>query len=128
MKQVDHAEASKKFIADELRTDWHDETLWLVREKRDRSARDLPEWEHLREWASQVKDHTLSNLDNLLIEFENNALSNGIQIYWAEDANDHNRIIFEIIRKNSIRNIVKSKSMLTEECGLNDIYLDMALK
>src|SRR6266480_3719971 len=120
MKIIEHAQAAEKFIDDEPRTDWHDETLWLVREKRDKAAYGLPEWEHLRGWASQIKDHTLSNLDNLLIEFEEKAIANGINIHWAADAKEHNQIILELIQKNSIRKIVKSKSMLTEECGLNE--------
>ena len=123
MKIIEHAQAAEKFIADESRTDWHDETLWLVREKRDKAAHGLPEWEHLREWASQIKNHTLSNLDHLLIEFEKKAIANGINIHWAEDATAHNRIILELIQKNNIQKIVKSKSMLTEECGLNEYLI-----
>ena len=123
MEIIEHAQAAEKFIADESRTDWHDETLWLVREKRDKAAHGLPEWEHLREWASQIKNHTLSNLDHLLIEFEKKAIANGINIHWAEDATAHNRIILELIQKNNIQKIVKSKSMLTEECGLNEYLI-----
>ena len=67
MKVKTHAEAAEKFIQDEPRTDWHDETLWFVREKRDRSMHGVNEWELLREWASKIKDHTLSNLDNLFL-------------------------------------------------------------
>ena len=123
MKVIEHAQAAEKFIADESRTDWHDETLWLVREKRDKAAHGLPEWEQLREWASQIKNHTLSNLDHLLIEFEKRAIANGINIHWAEHAAAHNRIILELIQKNNIQKIVKSKSMLTEECGLNEYLI-----
>jgi len=74
MKVTPHAKAAKQFIKDEPRTDWHDATLWFVREKRDKAAHGIPEWEQLREWASQIKNHTLSNLDNYLIEFEKNAI------------------------------------------------------
>lgn len=120
MKTIPHAEAAEQFIKDEPRTDWHDETLWFVREKRDKAAHGVAEWELLREWASQIKDHALSDLDNYLIEFEKNAQVNGITVHWAADGEEHNKIIFEIIRKNNIQKIVKSKSMLTEECGLNE--------
>ena len=77
----DHATLSEKFIADEPRTDWHDETLWFVREKRDKAVRQVPEWEQLREMASQIKDHSLSNLDNYLLEFEKKAQANGVKIH-----------------------------------------------
>ena len=118
--KITHAELAEKFIADEPRTDWHDDTLWFVREKRDKAAHGLPEWEDLREWASKIKDHTLSNLSNYLSEFEENAKANGIIVHWAADALEHNKIIHNIIQKHNIKKIVKSKSMLTEECHLNE--------
>lgn len=120
MKAPEHAKAAAAFIADEPRTDWHDETLWFVRKKRDKAAHGLPEWEQLREWASQIKNHTLSNLDKYLLQFETNAEANGITVHWAADGAEHNRIIHGIIRENNIQKIVKSKSMLTEECHLNE--------
>ncbi|UFH46220.1 lactate utilization protein [Flavobacterium galactosidilyticum] len=115
-----HADLAEKFIADEPRTNWHDDTLWFVREKRDKAAHGLPEWEQLREWASQIKNHTLSNLYNYLTEFEEKAKANGIMVHWAADGEEHNKIIHDIIRKHKIQKIVKSKSMLTEECHLNE--------
>jgi L-lactate dehydrogenase complex protein LldF len=118
--QLSHAEAAEQFIKDEPRTNWHDETLWFVRQKRDKAAHGLPEWELLREWASKIKDHTLSNLDNYLLEFESKAQDNGVIVHWAADGEEHNRIIHDIITHHKIKKIVKSKSMLTEECGLNE--------
>ena len=115
-----HADAAQEFIKDEARTDWHDETLWFVRNKRDKAVNTLPEWEILREWASHIKDHTLSNLDHYLKSFEEKAVENGIHVHWAATAEDHNCIIHKIIADNKIDKIVKSKSMLTEECHLND--------
>jgi L-lactate dehydrogenase complex protein LldF len=115
-----HAQFARAFIADTEKTNWHDETLWMVRQKRDTAAQGMPEWELLREWASQIKDHTLSQLDSYLTEFEKNAIANGIKVHWAADAEAHNRIVYDIIREHKISRVVKSKSMLTEECHLND--------
>ncbi|MEC5166230.1 L-lactate dehydrogenase complex protein LldF [Flavobacterium sp. PL11] len=123
-----HAELAEKFNADEPRTDWHDETLWFVREKRDKAAHGLPEWEDLREWASQIKNHTLSNLSNYLTEFEEKAKANGIIVHWAADALEHNKIIHSIIQKHKIKKIVKSKSMLTEECHLNEYLQEQGVE
>jgi len=123
MKTVSHAAAAEIFIKDEPRTDWHDETLWFVRQKRDKAAHGLPEWELLRSWASQIKDNVLSNLDTYLIDFEKKAQANGIIVHWAADAEEHNKIMLNIIQKNKIQKIVKSKSMLTEECHLNEYLL-----
>ncbi|MBL7769113.1 MAG: lactate utilization protein [Flavipsychrobacter sp.] len=114
-----HAQLAEQFNADEARTNWHDQTLWWVRQKRDRAANTLPEWEQLRQWASDIKDHTLSNLHAYLLEFEKNALANGVFVHWAKDAEEHNRIIYDILQKAGVDRIVKSKSMLTEECHLN---------
>jgi len=116
---MQHACKAKQFLADESRADWHDETLWIVRQKRDRMAALVPEWENLREQASRIKDDVLSNLDVYLEQFEAEAIHNGATVLWAKDAGEFNRIILEIIQKHEAKNIVKSKSMLTEECGLN---------
>ncbi len=98
---------------------WHDRALWFVRQKRDRAARTVAEWEELRQLASQIKAHTMSRLDHYLERFERNAVRNGIQVHWAADAQEHNRIVEGILARHNVRKVVKSKSMLTEECGLN---------
>jgi L-lactate dehydrogenase complex protein LldF len=114
-----HAKKAKQFLADEARTDWHSQTLWIVRKKRDALAAAVPEWETLREKASLIKEKALANLDVYLEQFEAAALNNGAAVLWANDAAEFNRIILDIIQKHDAKNIVKSKSMLTEECGLN---------
>lgn len=118
-----HAKAAAKFIADRKRTAWHDNALFFVREKRDKMAKSVPEWEELREAASQMKRHTLSRLADYLEEFERNAVANGMIVHWAEDAEELNRTVYGIIEKHGGKNLVKSKSMLAEECGLSP-YLE----
>ena len=120
---MNHANNAARFIRDEARTDWHDESLWFVRAKRDKAAHSVPEWEQLRELASQIKNNVLSNLDAYLEEFEQNALNNGVQVHWAANAAEHNDLVFSILKKHKVEHLVKSKSMLTEECGLNE-YLE----
>ena len=61
----------------------------------------------------------LSNLDNYLTEFEQNALQNGVKVHWAADAHEHNEIVLGLLKQYGAKKIVKSKSMLTEECHLN---------
>src|SRR5450432_184634 len=114
-----HAELSEQFNADQARVNWNDETLWWVRQKRDKAAWALPEWEQLREAASRIKLNTLSDLNTYLKEFEKNAQNNGIVIHWAQDGTEHNTIVHAILEKHGVTQIVKSKSMLTEECHLN---------
>ena len=118
-----HAKAAEKFIADRERTAWHDQALYFVREKRDRMAQGVPEWEALREMASRMKRHTISRLGYYLEMFERHATANGVHVHWAKDAEEHNRIVYEIIQKHGGKRLVKSKSMLAEECGLTS-YLE----
>lgn len=116
----DHAELSQEFNRDEERVNWHDETLWFIREKRDKAAHSLPEWENLREAASQIKNNVLSDLHHYLLQFEKNAIANGVTVHWAADAAEHNRIVHKLLKEANVVRMVKSKSMLTEECGLNE--------
>lgn len=116
---VDHAAAAATFNADAARTGWHDGALWFVREKRDRAAASVREWEELRELASAIKTHTLAHLDEYLRAFERAATARGIVVHWARDAQEHNRIVHAILAQRAVHRVVKSKSMLTEECGLN---------
>lgn len=115
-----HPELAAAFNKDAERVGWHDETLWWIRQKRDKAAWTLPEWEQLRETASSIKLNVLSNLSEYLAEFEKNALANGAIVHWAADAKEHNEIVHSILKQHNVSQIVKSKSMLTEECGLND--------
>ena len=116
---MSHPTLAKEFVNNQPRAQWHDRALWFVREKRDRMATGVPEWEQLREAASAIKQHVVSQLPDYLEQFERNAKARGIHVHWAEDAAEHNRIIHDILRKHGARKVVKSKSMLTEECHLN---------
>jgi L-lactate dehydrogenase complex protein LldF len=120
---IGHPEKASAFASDETRTHWHDQSVWFVRVKRDRQAGMIPEWEQLRASAAAIKAHTLSRLAEYLEEFERNARQNGIHVHWARDGAEHNEIVHRILSERSVTRLVKSKSMLTEECGLNP-YLE----
>ena len=121
---VDHPAAAHEFVTNKERSHWHDQALWFVRNKRDNQARSVPEWEYLRSLASQIKSRTIANLDQYLEEFERNATALGATVHWATDGDEHNAIVLEILRKHETQRIIKSKSMLTEECGLNHFLED----
>jgi len=114
---------SGSFVENKDRSAWHDKALWFVRTKRDNAIISVKNWEELRIQASKIKTHCLSNLDNYLVEFEKNALSNGVVVHWALDGKEHNQIVGDILKKHKVKKVVKSKSMLTEECDLNP-YLE----
>jgi L-lactate dehydrogenase complex protein LldF len=119
----EHAELATEFVHNRERAKWHDSSLWFVRQKRDRQTNSIPEWEELRELAATIKRHTLAKLPFYLEEFERNATRMGAVVHWARDAEEHNRIVLQILQEHGAKKIVKSKSMLTEECHLNP-YLE----
>jgi len=116
---TNHPLNAKKFVANDERMHWHDQALWFVREKRDVATKTIPEWEQLREFGSRIKSHTMANLDTYLLEFEKNAKEKGINIHYASDAKEHNEIAYQLLKEKNVKKLVKSKSMLTEECHLN---------
>jgi L-lactate dehydrogenase complex protein LldF len=114
-----HSKKAAEFIANREQMQWHNQTLWMVRCKRDIPAMQIPEWEQLRELADRIKRHTISHLDKYLVDFAGKAEANGIIVHWAKDDKAHNRAVYDILRERNVQKLVKSKSMLTEECGLN---------
>ncbi|EHQ28771.1 lactate utilization protein B [Mucilaginibacter paludis] len=124
---LDHAALAEIFNKDEDRVNWHDETLWWIRAKRDLSVHKIPEWEALRETASKIKHNVLSNLHTYLQQFEANAQANGIVVHWAINAAEHNKIVHALITKHNVTRMVKSKSMLTEELHLNEYLAEQGI-
>ena len=114
-----HPSLAEPFLADVERSRFHDRALWAIRRRRDERARELPEWHTLRALAGRIKAHTLSRLPEYLIEFERNASARGAVVHFARDAAEHNAIVLGLLRSRGVSRVVKSKSMLTEECGLN---------
>ncbi len=99
----DHAALARVFIKDEERVDWHDGALWFIREKRDRASKQMPEWEDLREAASQIKSNVISNLHTYLLQFEENLKKNGVIVHWADSAEEHNEIVYSILKAKRSR-------------------------
>lgn len=120
---TEHSKRAAKFTQNVEKTTWHDATFWSVRQKRDRMAQGLPEWEDLREHASEIKMHTITHLADYLDMFSKNLESRGVKVHWAKDAQEFNEIVLGILKDHNVKKMVKSKSMLTEECEMNP-YLE----
>ena len=102
-----HSKAAEKFLRNSDMAAWHNETLWMVRAKRDKMSKEVPEWEDLREKACQLKLYSNSHLEELLIEFEKNATANGAIVHWAKDAEEYRQIIYGLLKEH----LVTSSSM-----------------
>lgn len=120
---MSHAKSSATFVNNLDESIFHDQALWFVREKRDKMMHAFKEWEDLRNSASEIKLHTVKYLGHYLTMFEEKLKANGVQVHWAENAEEHNKIVLDIVSKAKAKKIVKSKSMLMEECELRH-YLE----
>ena len=89
---TEHSKRAAKFTQNVEKTTWHDNTFWSVRQKRDHMAQQLPEWEDLREHASEIKKHTITHLADYLDMFSQNLESRGVKVHWAKDAQEFNEI------------------------------------
>jgi len=105
----------------------HNESLWTIRKKRDKAVKEIKEWEELREKASAIKENVTENLKNYVDEFIENAKNKGIEVYFAKDAKEHNEIVYNLLKEINAKKTVKSKSMLTEECGLNEFLKEKGI-
>ena len=120
MKQVNQVKSGAEFIKRRAHRESHDRCLWEARMRRDKVASTIPEWEQMRELASEIKLHTLKNLDRYLEQFIANAEANGIHVHRARDAKEHNEIILDIFRSHGVRTVTKGKSMTMDECDMRE--------
>jgi L-lactate dehydrogenase complex protein LldF len=75
--------------------------------------------EPMRRWAEGVKSHALTHLGTYLEEAENRLIERGAHVHWAETASDVHAVLERIVATHSVRRVVKAKSMLSEELGVN---------
>jgi len=91
----------------------------FVRGRAERVA-ELDNFEAIRDAGAGIRERALAHLDLYLKEFERNANARGTVVHWAESAEEANRIVCELARRYGVRKVAKSKSMVTEECSLNE--------
>jgi L-lactate dehydrogenase complex protein LldF len=86
-----------------------------------RAARvaELPQWEALRQIGSDIRLHTIENMDVYLLRLEEKVKAASGYVHWAQTAEDARRIVIQIAQEHNVKTVVKSKSMATEEIGLN---------
>jgi L-lactate dehydrogenase complex protein LldF len=75
--------------------------------------------EATREAAKAIRDTCVADLDLWLERFEQEATQRGAQVLWARDGADIRRLVVDIARRHGVKKAIKSKSMLSEEAGLN---------
>lgn len=90
-----------------------------IRDKRAKAVAELDDWARLRAAGAAVKDRTLRHLDHYLEQLEEAVTAAGGQVHWAADAAEANAIVARLVRETGEREVVKVKSMATQETGLN---------
>ena len=83
------------------------------------AAADTPDWEELRERGRAVKAHTIEHLDYYLERMEQNVIRAGGEVYFAKDAEAATQYVVDLAHSRGVKVVIKSKSMLSEEMGLN---------
>jgi L-lactate dehydrogenase complex protein LldF len=98
-----------------------------IRAKRARVVAELPDWEELRLAGSQIKRATMARLDEHLERLEREVVARGGTVHWARDANEANAIVTRLVRATGEREVVKVKSMVTQEIGLNEALAEAGI-
>jgi L-lactate dehydrogenase complex protein LldF len=91
-----------------------------IRDKRARVVEEVPDWEELREAGRAIKADVMSRLDEYLLQFEAAVTAAGGHVHWARDAAEANAVVAEVARAHGVAEVVKMKSLTTDEIGLND--------
>ena len=91
-----------------------------IRAKRVARAAEVEDWEELRDVAAAIKDQVGLNLDSLLLQAEANLTKAGVSVHWARDAAEANRIIVGLVKGTGATDVVKIKSMVTQEIDMNE--------
>src|SRR3954453_15195305 len=98
-----------------------------IRAKRAAVVAELPDWEELREAGRQLKVHTMAHLPDYLVQLEEGVTARGGVVHWARDAAEANRIVVELVKATGADEVVKVKSMATQEIALNEALEDAGI-
>ena len=91
-----------------------------IRRKRTVAVEEMPDWEQLREAGRTLKSRVVRHLDEYLLQLEESVTRAGGQVHWARDAEEANRIIAGIAKSHDAKEVVKVKSIATDETKLNE--------
>jgi len=98
-----------------------------IRGKRAAVVNEMPDWENLREAGRAIKQRVMRHLDHYLLELETAVQRAGGQVHWARDAADANRIVAEIARNHASKEVIKVKSLTTDEIKMNEALGELGI-
>jgi L-lactate dehydrogenase complex protein LldF len=100
----------------------------IIRDKRQGAVSELADWEQLRDAGAALKRRTLRHLDAHLLQLEEKVTAAGGTVHWAADAAAANRIVTDLVRATGATEVVKVKSMATQEIGLNEALAEAGIR
>jgi L-lactate dehydrogenase complex protein LldF len=113
-------EAAREALANpQLRRNLRNATT-TIRDKRARVVAEVPDWEELRDAGRAIKAGVMHRLDEYLLQFEAAVVAAGGRVHWARDADEANAVVLGVARSHGVTEVVKVKSLTTDEIGLND--------
>ncbi len=98
-----------------------------IRDRRARVVGETPDWAHLRAAGAAIKDDVLARLPELLEQFEAAATAAGATVHWARDAAEARALVTDLVRGTGSAEVVKVKSMATQEIGLNEALAEAGI-
>src|SRR4029450_8192197 len=98
-----------------------------IRAKRAAVVGEVPDWAELRAAGAAIKDQVLANLDGYLVQLEEQVGARGGAVPWARDATEANRVVADLVRSAGADEVVKVKSMVTQEIGLNEALAEAGI-
>ena len=120
--------SAKQALADsQLRRNLYKATH-TIRDKRAEVVGEMPDWQELREAGRALKERVLRHLDTSLLELEASVLRAGGQVHWARDATEANAIITQIVATHDAREVIKVKSLTTDEIKLNEALAERGIE
>jgi L-lactate dehydrogenase complex protein LldF len=100
----------------------------MIREKRMNAVGEMPDWEALREAGMQIKNRVMRHLDHYLLQLEASVEKAGGTVHWAQDAEEANRIVTGLVKQKGVSEVVKVKSITTDEIKLNKALADEGIQ
>ncbi len=98
-----------------------------IRTKRAAAVAELDDWAQLRSAGAAIKDDVLAHLERYLEQLEAQVSARGGTVHWARDAREANEIVTGLVRAAGAREVVKVKSMATQEIGLNEALAEAGI-
>lgn len=100
----------------------------VISNNRKLMTQEFGNWEDWRKLAEQIRNHVIENIDGYLYQLAESVERNGGKVFFAQTAEEASAYIAQVCKDKNAKSVVKSKSMVTEEIGLNHVLQDLGIE